>query len=307
VEQDVVAPMSANVERWYRTRTTSFQDWPKERVAALKRGSGAKVSLLLRTGDASVTGREQLLAGGLVDEVIEVIPQATGYPALAEPPNRASAPCSTPPDQGWGTQLSRALVGAAGDLIVMIDSRQTVNYGECIPALIGQSLANKDVKLVKGFPADRPSPATQHDQVTELVVRPILSLDWPELTGLIDPLSGDWSARRELLDEVPIPVGNGSALSLLLDCYQRYGLSAIAQVGLRTRRSACSGDAGLALFASELYAAANRRRDTSAFERIEPAGRELVSFANSPAILRRQRLHTVELAPLKARRANRAG
>jgi glucosyl-3-phosphoglycerate synthase len=299
--------MITSVERWYRTRTTSFEDWPKDRVASLKLDSDLKVSLLLRTPNVSATGQEQFLAGGLVDEVIEVTPHVTAYPALAQRPAHASAPCSTPPDQGWGIQLSRALADAAGDLIVMIDARQTVNYHECIPALIGQALANKDIKLVKGFPADRSSPGTQHDQVTELVIRPILSLDWPELTGLIDPLSGDWSARRELLDDVPIPAGNGSALSLLLDCYQGYGLSAIAQVALRTRRSANSGDPALALFATELYAAANRRRDTSAFERIEPAGRELVNFANSSAVLRRERLHTVELAPLKARRANRAG
>jgi glucosyl-3-phosphoglycerate synthase len=299
--------MITSVERWYRTRTTSFEDWPKERVAALKLDSELKVSLLLRTGNVSAAGPEQFLSGGLVDEVIEVAPRTTAYGALAQPPSPASAPCGAAPDQGWGTQLSRALADAAGDVIVMIDTRQTVNYAQCLPALIGQSLANQDVKLVKGFSVDGSSPDLQHDQVTELVVRPILSLDWPELTGLIDPLSGDWSARRELLDEVPIPVGNGIAMSLLLDCYELYGLSAIAQVGVRTQRVANPGDPGLALFATELYAAANRRRDTSTFERIEPAGRELVSFAYSSAILRRQRLHTVELAPLNARRANRTG
>jgi glucosyl-3-phosphoglycerate synthase len=299
--------MSTSVERWYRTRTTSFEDWPKERVAALKLDSELKVSLLLRAGNVSATGPEQFLSGGLVDEVIEVGSRATAYGALAQPPPHASAPCGAAPDQGWGTQLSRALADAAGDVIVMIDTRHTVNYGECIPALIGQSLANQDVKLVKAFSTDRSSPGAPHDQVTEIVVRPILSLDWPELTGLIDPLSGDWSARRELLDEVPIPVGNGIALSLLLDCYELYGLSALAQVGVRTQRAANPGDPGLALFATELYAAANRRRDTSASERIEPAGRELVSFACSSAILRRQRLHTVELAPLNARRADRTG
>ena len=299
--------MSMSVERWYRTRTTSFEDWPKERVAALKLDSELKVSLLLRTGNVRATGPEQFLSGGLVDEVIEVGPRATAHGAPAQPLPHASAPCGTAPDQGWGTQLSRALADAAGDVIVVIDTRHPVNYDECIPALIGQSLANQDVKLVKGFSADRSSPGTPHDQVTEIVVRPILSLDWPELTGLIDPLSCDWSARRELLDEVPIPVGNGIALSLLLDCYELYGLSAIAQVGVRTQRAANSSGPGLALFATELYAAANRRRDTSAFDRIEPAGRELVSFSCSSAVLRRQRLRTVELAPLNARRANRTG
>jgi glucosyl-3-phosphoglycerate synthase len=299
--------MSTSVERWYRTRTTSCEDWPEERVAALKLDSELTVSLLLRTGNISATGPEQFLSGGLVDEVIEVGQRTTAHGALGQPPPHASAPCGAAPDQGWGTQLSRALADAAGDVIVAIDTQQTVNYDQCIPALIGQSLANQDVKLVKSFSADRSSSGTPHDQVTELVARPILSLDWPELTGLIDPLSGDWSARRELLDEVPIPVGNGIALSLLLDCYELYGLSAIAQVGVRTQRVANPDGPGLALFATELYAAANRRRDTSEFERIEPAGRELVSFAFSSAILRRQRLHTVELAPLNARRANRTG
>jgi glucosyl-3-phosphoglycerate synthase len=302
----LAAPVITSVERWYHTRTSSFDDWPRARVAALKLDSNLKVSLLLRTGNVGATGQKQFLDDGLVDEVIHVASRATPYPVLAQPPVHAYAPCSAPPGQGWGTQLSRALADAGGDLIVMIDTRQNVNCQECLPALIGQLLGNKDVRLVKGFSVGAASPGTEHDLVTELVVRPILSLDWPELTALIDPLSGDWSARRELLDDIPIPAGNGSSLSVLLDCYERYGLSAIAQVGLRTRHSANPNDPGLALMATELYAAASRRRGTSAFERIEPGGRELVNFANSSAI-RRQRLHTVELPPLKARSANRAG
>jgi glucosyl-3-phosphoglycerate synthase len=47
--------------------------------------------------------------------------------------------------------------------------------------------------------------------VTELVARPLLSLWWPELTGVVQPLAGEWAARRELMESLPIPVGYGVA------------------------------------------------------------------------------------------------
>jgi glucosyl-3-phosphoglycerate synthase len=97
-------------------------------------------------------------------------------------------------------------------------------------------------------------------RLTELVARPLLSLYWPELTGVVQPLAGEWAARRELMEAVPIPVGYGVELSTLIDTATTYGLDAIAQVHLGLRAHRHRADRDLALTAAELIAMADSRR-----------------------------------------------
>ena len=57
------------------------------------------------------------------------------------------------------------------------------------------------MQLVKGFYArvrteTDGSTSTEGGRVTELVARPLLSLWWPELAGVVQPLAGEWAARR---------------------------------------------------------------------------------------------------------------
>ena len=54
-------------------------------------------------------------------------------------------------------------------------------------------------------------------RVTELVARPLLNLHWPELAGVVQPLGGEYAARRSLLEQLPFPTGYGVELALLVD------------------------------------------------------------------------------------------
>jgi len=79
-----------------------------------------------------------------------------------------------------------------------------------------------DVLLVKGFYARVRTEAdgsvsTEGGRVTELVARPVLGLWWPHLAGVVQPLAGEWAARRSLIESLSIPVGYGVELSALLD------------------------------------------------------------------------------------------
>jgi hypothetical protein len=76
--------------------------------------------------------------------------------------------------------------------------------------------------------------------VTELLARPLVNLWWPELAGVTQPLAGERAASRLLLEALPIPVGYGVELALLIDTVRQHGTEAIAQVdlgGARTRTS----------------------------------------------------------------------
>ena len=72
-----------------------------------------------------------------------------------------------------------------------------------------------------------------------LAARPLLNLFFPELSGLVQPLSGEYAGRRRVLESVPFFTGYGVELGLLLAISEAYGLRAIAQVdlGMRVHRN----------------------------------------------------------------------
>jgi glucosyl-3-phosphoglycerate synthase len=72
-------------------------------------------------------------------------------------------------------------------------------------------------------------------RVTELAARPLLNLFYPELSGIIQPLSGEYGGRRALLERLTFPSGYGVEVGLLIDTIEKAGLDAIAQVDLMER------------------------------------------------------------------------
>jgi glucosyl-3-phosphoglycerate synthase len=72
-------------------------------------------------------------------------------------------------------------------------------------------------------------------RVTELVIRPLFSLFFPELTQLIQPLSGEYAGFREVFERIPFPIGYGVETSMNMDIYEKWGLDVMAQVDLDRR------------------------------------------------------------------------
>jgi hypothetical protein len=72
-------------------------------------------------------------------------------------------------------------------------------------------------------------------RVTELVARPLLNLFYPELSGMIQPLAGEYAGRREAFECIPFFTGYGVEIGLLIDILNRYGLNAVGQVDLEER------------------------------------------------------------------------
>lgn len=71
--------------------------------------------------------------------------------------------------------------------------------------------------------------------MTELTARPFLNLFFPELSGIIQPLAGEYGGRRQALERVPFFTGYGVETGLLIDLFNQFGLRAIAQVDLEER------------------------------------------------------------------------
>jgi glucosyl-3-phosphoglycerate synthase len=71
--------------------------------------------------------------------------------------------------------------------------------------------------------------------VTELTARPLLNLFYPELSGVVQPLSGEYGGRRAALEQCAFFSGYGVEIGLLIEIFERYGQQAIAQVDLLER------------------------------------------------------------------------
>ena len=87
------------------------------------------------------------------------------------------------------------------------------------------------------------------------MARPLLSLYVPELTGLHQPLSGEFAGRRDVLEQLPFVEGWGVEIAMLVDLAQRHGAESIAQVDLGVRRHRHRSLHELSVQAAEVTAA----------------------------------------------------
>jgi glucosyl-3-phosphoglycerate synthase len=142
--------------------------------------------------------------------------------------------------RGKGEALWKSLHVLKGDLIAWIDTDIVNIHPRFIYGILGPLLRHDTIQYVKGF-YRRPLKtgdtlqAGGGGRVTELVARPLLNLFYPELSGIVQPLSGEYAGRRAALERVPFYVGYGVETGLLLSLVEEYGISGIAQVDLRER------------------------------------------------------------------------
>jgi glucosyl-3-phosphoglycerate synthase len=143
--------------------------------------------------------------------------------------------------KGKGENLWKALYVTEGDIIVYLDADIKNIHYRFAYALIAPLLFYDNIKYVKAF-YDRPIAIgknkirpTGGGRVTELVIRPLFSLYFPELTQILQPLSGEYAGSREVFEAIPFPIGYGVETSMILDIYEKWGLDVIAQVDLDKR------------------------------------------------------------------------
>ncbi len=144
------------------------------------------------------------------------------------------------PKRGKGENLWKAIYQLKGDIIVYIDADIKNIPPRFVYGLVAPLVYRPEVKYVKAF-YDRPLAASGGvrpsggGRVTEILIRPLFSLFFPELSLIIQPLSGEYAVRREVLEAIPFPIGYGVETSHLLDVYTRWGMEAFAQTDLDQR------------------------------------------------------------------------
>lgn len=137
---------------------------------------------------------------------------------------------------GKGQAMWKSLQVTTGDIVTWCDA-DIVDFDErFVVGILGPLVTNPELGYVKGF-YERPLDGadTGGGRVTELVARPIISLLFPHLASVIQPLSGEYGGRRDVLESVPFIRGYGVELGLLVDVTEQFGLAAVAQVDLGRR------------------------------------------------------------------------
>lgn len=142
--------------------------------------------------------------------------------------------------RGKGENLWKAIHQLKGDVICYVDADISNIHPRFVYGLVAPLIHREEIHYVKAF-YDRPLNyssglrSTGGGRVTEILIRPLFSLFYPELTNVIQPLSGEYAARREVLEIIPFPIGYGVETSHLLDLYEQFGLDAFAQTDLDRR------------------------------------------------------------------------
>ncbi|MFJ2937505.1 glucosyl-3-phosphoglycerate synthase [Streptomyces sp. NPDC087219] len=265
--------MLEEVERWLDRRSWSVADRPLERILAAKRNT--KVSVVLpalneeaTVGDIVAVIRRELMSEAvpLVDELVVIdsgssdrtaeVAAAAGARVVA----RDAILPRIPAVPGKGEVLWRSLMVTTGDVVCFIDADLRDFSADFVSGIVGPLLTDPDVDFVKAM-YDRPFGDTpgQGGRVTELVARPLLNLHWPRLAGFVQPLGGEYAARRSLLERLPFPVGYGVELGLLVDALHTVGLDALAQVDVGVRKHRHQDGQALGRMAAAIYRTAQLR------------------------------------------------
>ncbi|MFI7342423.1 glucosyl-3-phosphoglycerate synthase [Streptomyces sp. NPDC050085] len=267
--------MLEEVERWLSRRSWSVADRPLHQLIAAKRTSGQKVSVVLpaldeesTVGEIVTVIRRELMtqAVPLVDELVVVDSGSTdrtsevAAAAGARVVHRDTILPRIPARPGKGEVLWRSLFVTSGDIVCFVDADLKEFSADFVSGIVGPLLTDPGVDFVKAM-YDRPlgGAAGQGGRVTELMARPILNLHWPQLAGFVQPLGGEYAARRSLLERLPFPVGYGVELGLLVDALHTVGLDALAQVDVGVRIHRHQDGQALGRMAAAIYRTAQLR------------------------------------------------
>lgn len=244
-----------NLNEWLKSNTYHHSEFRDLRaLVEAKEQAGLKISLCIPTlneektiGKEVVIFRSELMQryplideiaiidSGSTDKTLEIAASFGADTYLADdilPEVEAK--------RGKGENLWKAVYQLTGDIIVYIDADIKNIHPRFVYGLVGPLIHRPEVQYVKAF-YDRPLAFSQGvrpsggGRVTEILIRPLFSLFFPELTAIIQPLSGEYAVRREVLERIPFPIGYGVETSHLIDVYSLYDMQAFAQTDLDQR------------------------------------------------------------------------
>jgi glucosyl-3-phosphoglycerate synthase len=243
------------VERWFGESNFHHAEFGDlRRLVQLKEKQGVTVSLVLPTlNEEETIGpivrraiREMVGRIPLLDEILVIDSASTDRTreiAEAEGARVVQHPDVLPrygSFRGKGEALWKSLYETSGDIVVWADTDVRNWHHRMVYGTLGPLLHEPRLQYVKGY-YQRPIveggvlKEGGGGRVTELVARPLINLFFPELSGLIQPLAGEYAGRRGLLESIPFFTGYAVEIGHLIDAAERHGIEGLGQVDLERR------------------------------------------------------------------------
>ncbi|TLN21071.1 glucosyl-3-phosphoglycerate synthase, partial [bacterium] len=247
--------ISLLVDRWFAENTYHANEFADlEHMLAVKKEQGVTISLALPALNEAenVSNVIRAVKGALMDSVPLldeiVLIDSNSTDATREIAASLGVPVHVHqkllPNYGArigkGEALWKSLLVTHGDIVLWIDTDIVNIHPRFVYGVLGPLLFDPRVQFVKGF-YQRPLKSGEvleksgGGRVTELTARPLLNLYYPELSGVIQPLSGEYGGRRKALEQLHFFSRYGVEIGLLIETFEKFGLSAIAQVDLLER------------------------------------------------------------------------
>lgn len=258
------------ISDWLETNTFHHSEfWDMQELLRAKQKAGVTISLCVPSLNEEATiGKEVIvfkselmdrypfidefavIDSGSSDRTLEIAASygADTYLSADILPEHGDKP-------GKGENLWKAIYQLKGDIICYVDADIKNIHPKFVTGLVAPLLYRPKIQYVKAF-YDRPLAVSEDvrpsggGRVTEILVRPLFSMFFPELSALIQPISGEYAVRRELLETLSFPIGYGVETAHLIDVYRSHGLDALAQTDLdrRVHRNQSTVDLGKMAF-----------------------------------------------------------
>jgi nucleotide-binding universal stress UspA family protein len=247
--------VAARVDRWFAESNYHHSEFSDlDRLVALKHKQGVTISAVLPTlNEAATIGpivrharRELLERHALIDELVVIDSESSDDTRrIAEEEGaRVVVHSDVLPRygsyRGKGEALWKSLYATTGDLVAWSDTDIVDWHPRFFYGTLGPLLQEPRIGYVKAY-YQRPIVEGGHlkegggGRVTELVARPLINLFFPELSGYIQPLSGEYAGRRSHLEQIPFFTGYAVEIGHLIDLAERLDLTGLGQVDLDIR------------------------------------------------------------------------
>jgi glucosyl-3-phosphoglycerate synthase len=256
VEFDEGGSMFVDAVEWFGHRSYDYRQFSDlEEMARRKRELGLTVSAILPCRNVADT------VGGIIDEIHAINERAPLVDQiLAVDADSADGTAEMAVSKGAevysenellshygdahgkGDAMWRSLSVARGDLIMFIDADTKDFKPQLFFGVLGPILYVPEVRFVKAayrrpFKSHETVEVDGGGRVTELTAKPLFNLFYPELSGFVQPLAGEFVADKELFCSIPFLTGYAVETGIMIDVFKRVGLGAMAQVDLGTRQN----------------------------------------------------------------------
>lgn len=266
-------------------RSFHHSEFPPERLRD-ERTATISVCVPARECAATIEHTVRELVGlqeaGAIDQVLVVdadSPDGTRELALAAGADVVQEAELLPgfgPVLGKGDAMWRALSVLTGDVVCFVDGDSAGFGAHFACGLAGTVACENAVSFCKAA-YRRPFRVGEVDlpdgggRVSQLTARPLLTMFYPELAAVRQPLAGEVAGRRDLLERLPFATGYAVEIAMLIDAYRAVGVTGLAQCDLDERVNAHQSLAALTPMAwAVLHVVVERLRREGRLGDVEP-------------------------------------